>query len=168
MFPFFHVAIPLLSAEIYPKKNNWQISRFSLIIGSMLPDVLDKPFALMGLSSGRSMFHAPLLWLGFWLLLLIFQSKRAEINSVFIGVFFHFLLDLPSIPFFWPFVEYDWPITGDFLNYWIWALTHNPLVITTELIGIIIIGLLILKYKLVFDWKRIREFLFSPINSISS
>ena len=68
--------------------------------------------------------------------------------SFLIGEAFHLLLDLPDIALFFPFVQYDFIINDDPISGWIQSLLEDPLCITSELVGIIIIIFIILNNKL--------------------
>jgi len=53
------------------------------------------------------------------------------------GLLIHLLLDLgPNLPLFWPFISYDFIINDDPIGDWITTLFTNPLVLTTEIIGL--------------------------------
>jgi hypothetical protein len=163
MFVFFHVAVPLLVMEIPYLQSRLSMQRFALIIGSMIPDILDKPVALLGYSSGRGFFHAPFLWLAVWFALYVMIKNKSIANGIGIGAFFHIFLDIPAIPWFWPFVQYDFFFTYDHFGAWLYALTHNPIVISTEIFGLLFLIFLTFRYQLLFDWNRIKAFLWTPM-----
>jgi len=102
----------------------------------MLPDIIDKTILFLGLGSGRYFFHSLLfVFLSFFVLLLITKGNKEVSFPFLIGMLFHLLLDLPGIPIFYPFVEYDFVVTDDPIPYWINTLLTNPIVQATEIIG---------------------------------
>lgn len=157
IFPFFHIAIPLLIFEIPQIKKKYRINRLSLIIGSFFPDLADKLILFLKLSNGRGYFHSlSLVFICFSILFLI--SKRNNSISVpfLIGALLHLILDLPSIPLFYPFIMYDFSYRGD--PDWISTLLTSPTVQITEIIGFSIISIIIIKNKL-FRREELKEFL---------
>ncbi len=57
MYPLAHIGIALLSARILQKRL--KLKDFRLVaLGSMLPDLIDKPLTLMGIGSGRFIAHS--------------------------------------------------------------------------------------------------------------
>ena len=168
MFIFFHVAIPLLLYEITAFKKALNVQRFSLIVGSMLPDILEKPLALMHLASGRGIFHAPFVWLVIWGTLSLVFKKKDVINGVCFGSIIHLMLDLPGISLFWPFVQYNFVYLEDPLLVWLESLLHNPVVITTEIMGILSLLFIIYRNHLWFHINTIRTFLLTPTKILNT
>ena len=168
MFPFFHVFIPLILVEIvyylYPKSKNWNFIRFWIILGSIIPDLIDKPLSLLfpDSFSGRGVAHAPFVIIGFLTSIQIIFKKNYVTKSLGIGIFLHLLLDIPYIPWFWPFIPYklyDLGISG-----WWTTLTTNMWVLSTEIFGLSgIIGLAmkyrILDLKKIIHWENFQDFL---------
>jgi len=74
-------------------------------------------------------------------------------KSFTIGCFIHLLLDLPNLPWLYPFKEYDFGYVDDKLNLWWNTLFADPTVSITESIGLI--GLIVLAYinKIIFHEK---------------
>jgi hypothetical protein len=163
MFIFFHIAIPLLFAEIPFIKRKLSLQHFSLIIGSILPDLIDKPLALLGFGDGRYLGHAPFILAIFLCIIFLITRNKSIVYALGIGCIFHLILDLPYIPFFYPFIQYIFPVEGDLLNGWFYTLTHNPLVISTEIIGVITLLGIAIKYKMLFHWENIKSYLFKIV-----
>lgn len=159
MFLLFHISIPLLLFEIPKVKKNVNFNRFILIIGALLPDLIDKPILLLSLGSGRGFSHS-LLFAGivYLFLFLIMKKNRYVANSLIIGILFHLLLDLPEVPLLAPFIFYEPEIIEDPLLYWINALINNPLIQITEILGIVSL-LFILIYNKLFNIKKIYHYL---------
>ena len=176
MFPIFHVFLPLFSWEILrPRLQKLPLYRFWLIMGALLPDLIDKPLSMLfpTIFSGRGIAHAPFVILIFWGILYLVVKRKGIVISLGIGIIFHILLDLPgNIPWFWPFIEY--PILPADIDSYFYTLFHNPRIIATELIGLVGGFLILWKYKVVFYrkvivWDRLKMFLFQdPIKTKQS
>ena len=169
MFPIFHIFVPVFICELcirHKKLKNVPIYRFWLIIGAILPDLIDKPLSILfpTIFSGRGVGHAPFVGLILCGLLYFLLKRRELAISLGIGISIHILLDLPGqIPWFWPFVEY--PILPADINSYLYTLLHNPLIITTETIGFLGGFVILVKYKILFSrqvivWDRLQIFLF--------
>lgn len=157
IFPFFHIAIPLLIFEIPSIKKKYRINRLSLIIGSMFPDIADKLLLFLKLSNGRGYFHSlSIVFICFGILFLISKRNNSISFPFLIGALFHLILDLPNIPLFYPFITYDFSYQGD--PNWLFTLMTNPIVQITEIMGVSIISIIIIKNKL-YRRKDIKEFL---------
>jgi inner membrane protein len=132
-----------------------------LLIGSILPDIVDKPLSFLGFGGGRSIAHTLLI---FCVVLLIgfFQSlnfKKTGFLALAAGMFSHLILDfmwrIPQI-LFWPLMGWSFP-TPDPVNWiqlifmWWKILLANPWVEITEVIGLIIflgfVGILLRQRK---------------------
>ena len=102
----------------------------------MFPDIIDKAILFLGLGSGRYYFHSLLfVFLSFFILFLITKGNKEVSFPFLIGMLFHLLLDLPSIPLFYPFIEYEFVTVDDPIPLWITTLLTNPIVQATEIIG---------------------------------
>jgi hypothetical protein len=105
MILFGHIGLTVLFGTLI------SLSIFSLIIGSILPDIIDKPFQLIGASpSGRFIGHT--LFMGIvvsGISFLIIRKKSISISLLF-GQWFHLLQDAQHfVPWFYPFINYDFP-----------------------------------------------------------
>lgn len=70
----------------------------------------------------------------------------------------HLALDLPEVPLFFPFIEYDFLMIDDPLSYWFYKLFNDPLVYLTEIGGIVILLLILVGNKL-FSVKELWDYL---------
>ena len=125
------------------------MNRFALIIGSMLPDVIDKSILFLRIGSGRGLSHTLLfvfLLSGF--LFLITKGNKPVSFSLLVGMIFHIILDLPSVPIFYPFISYDFMMVDDPFPLWINTLLTDPKVYITEIIGSIILTFIVINNKL--------------------
>ncbi len=99
-----HVAVAALAPRYL--KVEW----IPVIIGVMIPDLVDKPlndvFSLT--PHGRCAMHS-LLGLCLATLIVYLIWGRTKAYSYGVGHFSHLLGDLDFVPWFWPFIEYDWP-----------------------------------------------------------
>jgi hypothetical protein len=106
-----------------------------LLIGSILPDLIDKPLFLFGITQyGRYIGHT--LTLGVVIALITFAITRKKMVpvSLFFGYLLHLAEDMPFfIPWFYPFVNYD------FLTYYDFAGSITPMNIAFEIIGVTLI-----------------------------
>ncbi|HEY94350.1 MAG TPA: hypothetical protein G4O15_05380 [Dehalococcoidia bacterium] len=127
-----------------------------IIIGSMLPDIIDKPLFLLfsesGFFTGRSHAHTLL----FALLLLSggLFSRKSWLLALAPANFFHLILDClwadPEI-LFWPLLGRFEPYEAEgwFSNLW-YNLTHSPEIYIPEIIGLTVTGFL--AYKILKVW----------------
>ncbi len=158
IFPIFHVALPLIIFEI-PQIKKFNLNRYTLIIGSLLPDIIDKPLLLLGLGAGRFLSHS-LLFIFIIFLIVFGITKRNEkvALSLLIGMIFHVVLDLPDVPLLFPFISYEYIVLEDPFSVWVSALLTNPIVIITEISGILFIIFILIRNKL-YQIKDIRNYL---------
>ncbi|MFX0025208.1 MAG: metal-dependent hydrolase [Candidatus Hermodarchaeota archaeon] len=154
------MAIPLLIFEFPQIKKNFQFNRFALIIGSLIPDILDKALMFLGISSGRSYSHTLLFSVvSSVLVFLIIKRSKAISISFFIGNLLHLLLDLPDIPLFFPFISYDFIYIEDPFGFWFYKLLNDPFTYISEIAGLVIL-IFVIVYNKLFSFKKIKVFLF--------
>jgi len=172
MFPLFHIAIPLIIFEIPYIKKKVKINRFALIVGSILPDIIDKSLLFIArLGNGRYICHTLFYLFTSFLLILVFNKLLVytkisnKIKNIYtipisflIGTSLHLLLDLPSIPLFYPFVEYDFTPIGNELFFWLKRILTNPFYFFSEVFGLIIFIFIILNNKL-YTFKDVWSYL---------
>jgi hypothetical protein len=110
------------------------LSLFIVLIGSLMPDIIDKTLFLLGLTNtGRFIGHTLLLGILFSLIAhIIFRKKLVSLSLLF-GYLFHLLEDATNfVPWFFPFVNYNfsaYPIGPVF----------TPFNIASEIIGILML-----------------------------
>lgn len=166
IFPIFHVALPLMILEIPVIKNNFSFNRFSLIIGALLPDIVDKSLMFLNLGSGRGISHTLLFVLASFLIVHLITKRNFLISIPFlIGCASHLLLDLPEVPLFFPFINYEFIYVEDPLNEWFYTLLNDPLVLFTEISGIVIIIFIMIYHKLYSPKEIIRFLQNKPVKS---
>ncbi|TES95143.1 MAG: metal-dependent hydrolase [Promethearchaeota archaeon] len=149
IFLIFHVAIPLIIFELPLIKKRFKFNRLALIIGSLFPDIIDKSMLFLNLGSGRGISHTILFILLSFTVLHMAAKRKSFISLPFlIGMVTHLILDLPEVPLFFPFIEYDFLMIEDPLSYWFYKLFNDPLVYLTEIGGILILLLILVGNKL--------------------
>jgi membrane-bound metal-dependent hydrolase YbcI (DUF457 family) len=146
--------------ETPPRKAQQFIDYRLLLVGSMLPDILDKPLGLWllseDLSNGRIYGHTMLMLvlLGIFGAGLYALRRTTALLVVTLGTFFHLLLDqMWSNPrtLFWPFLGLDFGKIQpeNWLSNLIEALTTRPEVYIPEIAGLIMLG--------IFVWPLVRR-----------
>ena len=159
MFPIFHIAVPLILIEIPYIKKKYRFNRIALIIGALLPDVIDKSLMFLNISSGRGISHTLLFVVASFVIVHLFTKRNYLISfPLLIGTFSHLILDLPEVPLFFPFIMYDFIYIDDPLSGWLYSLFHDPIVFFTEISGIIILIFILINNQL-YNRKRIINFL---------
>jgi len=106
MYPLGHLGITLFIINLL------SLSLFYGAIGALLPDLIDKPLNIVGItSSGRTISHTLIAgMIVFSLAYLLTKNKKITI-SLTLGYYLHLIEDLPFlVPWFYPFVSYDFPI----------------------------------------------------------
>ena len=140
------------SSNLSRLKSGFSIDYRMLLVGSMLPDLIDKPLGIYILSeqisNGRIFGHTllfALLILG--LGLFFYHTKRyTGILVLALGVFFHLALDqMWNTPktLFWPLlgVTFDRIPAETWMDNIIQNLLNNPGVFIPEIIGVLLLGL---------------------------
>ncbi|MFW9882480.1 MAG: metal-dependent hydrolase [Candidatus Thorarchaeota archaeon] len=159
------MALPLFISEI-PLIKKLEFNRLALIIGALLPDIIDKPILLLGLGSGRLLSHNIFFILIAFLILFLFTKRNLKISIPFlVGLTIHLILDLPEVPLFYPLISYNFLILEEPLLVWFSKLFNDPVVIMTELIGIAILIFIVINNKL-YQKKNINEYLRGSYHTI--
>ncbi|MCX6089707.1 MAG: metal-dependent hydrolase [Candidatus Atribacteria bacterium] len=161
MLLFGHLGITLGVFEAGASISRWGKGKkidlesiFPLIlIGSMLPDIIDKPLGGIifknQIGNGRIYAHTLLFLLGLFAIGIYFR-RRFHSNTGLIlamGCLIHEGLDelwLQPFTFFWPLYGWAFPKENseEWLHMWISGLLNNPGVYIPELIGVaLLLGL---------------------------
>ncbi len=153
------MAVPLIILEIPLLKRKFKFNRLSLIIGSLLPDLIDKPFLLLRLGSGRSFSHTLLFTFICGLIVFLASKKNQPISfCLLFGLVTHLMLDLPGIPIFYPLIIYHFEQLERPIDYWIKVLFTDPKVYLTEILGAIIVIFILINNKM-FSVNSILKYL---------
>jgi hypothetical protein len=159
MFLLTHIAIPLIIFEIPKIKNTFSFNRFTLILGALFPDLIDKTLLFLGIASGRGISHSLIFnFLLFLMVILLFRKKYIYLPFG-IGITLHLLLDIPDLPLFYPFILYKFEILEEPFSFYIHRLFTYPPVIISESLSIIILSYIIIKNKLI-HLTQINKYLF--------
>ena len=123
MYPIAHIGITLFFASLF------SLSFFYVAIASLLPDIIDKPLAIIGLvPCGRHIGHT--FFTGIiisGLAYLIMRKKFVSISLLF-GFLMHLLLDQPGfMPWFYPFIPYDFSACPAFGAYGLFAFITDSM-----------------------------------------
>ena len=130
-----------------------------LIIGSILPDIIDKPIGMFLFGNGRVFTHSLLVTL-FLLLVggyLYLNHKQTGVIAIGIGTFTHLIFDqiwlTPNI-LFWPLLGWGFTegVRTNYIPGRLSILFSNPYVYVSEAIGLLVV--------LGFIWMLIRERVF--------
>jgi hypothetical protein len=126
MFVLFHVLIAMLCSMPTSLKKRW------VILGALLPDLIDKPLQLIGIGNGRWWAHAPLLWMAVLGGVYLLSHNKPVVLALVLGIFSHLLFDLPGIPLWFPVISYPFPSEPGILAIWMATLFENSLIWITE------------------------------------
>jgi membrane-bound metal-dependent hydrolase YbcI (DUF457 family) len=117
-----------------------------LVVGSMLPDIIDKPLGFFGFGDGRSITHTLLVTI---ILLavaafLYLRYHRTWLLAIAAGTVCHVLLDgmwNSLYVFYWPAYGWTFPdkIFSSFWSIWVESLLHNPAAFIPESLGVIVV-----------------------------
>lgn len=159
MFPIFHIAVPLILLEIPPIKRKYRFNRIALIIGALLPDIIDKSLMFLNISSGRGISHTLLFIVVSFFGIHLLAKRNFLISFPFlIGILSHLILDLPEVPLFFPFIMYEFIYIDDPLSGWLYSLFNDPVVFFTEISGLGILLFILVSNKL-YSRKKMLDFL---------
>ncbi len=121
-----------------------------LMIGALVPDIIDKPLSFLGFGNGRSITHTLIVFLiVLAIALLLYSSKKKTwLLAISIGMFTHLILDsMWATPrtLFWPLYGWAFPAAshkiglGQISAWWNMLLT-NPRLDLSEAIGFVIVA----------------------------
>jgi hypothetical protein len=114
---------------------------------------------LLGIADGRFFSHNLLFILISFLIIHLFTKRNKSISYPFlIGLILHIILDLPFVPLFYPFISYNFYFIEEPMIYWIRKLWTDPLVLVTEIIGLVFI-IFIIKYNKLYHFSDITDYL---------
>jgi inner membrane protein len=146
--------------------NKWLDVRL-LLIGSVFPDLVDKPLGYVYLNSGRTVSHTLLFALLSLFPLMVVRKPRERrwLLALSIGLFAHLGFDQmwrePSV-LFWPLLGVEFapfPKAG-WLHHWVASLSHAASAYVPELIGLSVV--LAFSVFLIRS-KKVREFIFKGL-----
>ena len=131
-----------------------------LVLGSLFPDIIDKPLSFLGFGDGRSITHTLLITVIVLLasLIIFWRYKKTWLLAIAFGLLAHIVLDsMWTSPhtLLWPLYGWEFPAPDRSLNpisFWWNILMTNPGVDISEAVGLVIIlvftGILFFRRKL--------------------
>jgi inner membrane protein len=124
-----------------------------LMIGALVPDIIDKPLSFFGFGSGRSITHTLIIFLIVLLIALFLYAskKKTGLLAISFGIFTHLILDsMWATPqtLFWPFQGWAFPAAHQKIGFgqigvWWNTLLTNPRLDVSESIGFLIVAIFI-------------------------
>lgn len=173
MIFFGHVGPTTLILKAYDKltekKNGTPIDYRFVVIGSVLPDLIDKPigdvffrkeFQNTRLFAHSLLFSGILLLIGLYLMI---KNKNRANNFFVLGIcsLIHQLLDsmwLYAKTFYWPFLGWKFPTRpeGKWLMEGFQRLLTDPTYYVTEILGLVIVIYFVTK---LIKNKKLKQFL---------
>lgn len=162
MIFFGHIGPTTLIIKAYEKltnkKDKTEIDYRFVVIGSVLPDLIDKPigaFFFRNQFENTRLFAHSLLFSGVLMLIGIYfmLKNKKRTNNFFIlglGSFIHQLLDsmwMYPKTFYWPFLGWKFPTRpeGKWLVEGFDRLLTDPIYYVTELVGFVIVIYFVVK-----------------------
>ena len=147
MYLLGHIGVTLFISVLFQRFRHKDYSKYSLYlgIGSMFPDMIDKPIGSIIFETGRWLGHS-ILFLTTLLFLSRYLSRgkqfhKLDLPSIFqvtyIGSLIHLIEDfgISKTVIFWPiFGSFPSGARGDFLQGF-----KNPFTVTFEIIGLILL-----------------------------
>jgi inner membrane protein len=117
-----------------------------LALGSMLPDIIDKPVGIFLFGEGRVFTHSLLVTLLVLItgLYLFLNYRKKALLAVALGMAGHLVLDSmwtnPRV-FLWPWYGWGFPagVRASYLSAWLNSLIHVPGVYVPEAIGLLVL-----------------------------
>ncbi|MHA2362884.1 MAG: metal-dependent hydrolase [Candidatus Hodarchaeales archaeon] len=167
MYLLGHLGFTALSVHgmesFLSKKKNYTFEKnyTILLIGSMMPDLIDKPIGSLMFETGRWFGHSILFiilsTIIMWILLNFFLKRKqanVEANLFAWGCFMHLILDTPGLNvqvIFWPLLGMKFSHSN--WNSFLFGI-YSPFVWLTEFLGLIIlIGLAKQSNLSDYQWK---------------
>ncbi len=152
LYPFSHVFFPIALFVLTSVDIKLKINRLAFSIALMLPDLVDKLLMWTVGTTGRSWAHN-LLFVVLAGMPFLLAHRTSLAYGVWFGSLIHLVLDIPFVPWFFPFISYNlWGASppdyaGGFWEYFANGF-KQPIVCFTELGGIMCLVWLLWKYKL--------------------
>ncbi len=120
-----------------------------VIIGALLPDIIDKPLGLVILSYGNGRIIAHTLLFALCATAIAFYKKDMRLYALSGGTWLHLILDsmwLFPVTLLWPFLGNFQQ--GDYTIYTIPSSLNQPYILSGEIIGIALLAYLAIRNKM--------------------
>ena len=145
MLLFGHLGIAIGLAYLLDKsilqRSKRRIDYRFLLLGSILPDLIDKPLSLAGIVGGRAIGHTLIFAIVVIASVAVLESrgwKSGILLGISLGIGTHLLLDTlwtnPEV-LFWPALGFSFPTGGMNLDRLLHTLLTDPYVYGGEIIG---------------------------------
>ena len=160
MFLLGHLGIGLGLAWLLSTRSSVRIDFRLVLLGSILPDLIDKPLAFLLHLEGRLWAHTFLFL--FTILALSLVPSWRGLRLIGFGVTTHLLLDQIWIrPDIVLYPAYGWTFPAAFFNVDIWfeALLHDPLIQAGEIVGLAVMVGFAWAFG-IRSWAALRGFVF--------
>ena len=150
MILFGHIGITVFLGNLF------SLTLIPVFLGSILPDIIDKPFQIMGMGYGRFIGHTLFMGLVIAGIIHLLTRKKLLSLSLLFGYWVHLLEDGSAfVPWFYPFVNYDFPIYSFGPRFTVFS-------VTSEIVGVILLVQLVRSKShfqglLVKNWKSLRK-----------
>ena len=140
VFLLGHLGIGLGLAWLLSTRSSVRIDYRLILVGAILPDVIDKPLAFLLSLEGRLWAHTFLFL--FAILALSFVPSWRGLRLVGFGVSTHLLLDRiwnqPAVVLY-PAYGWTFPAASFDVDFWVQALLHDPLIQAGEIVGLAVL-----------------------------
>lgn len=125
-----------------------------VLIGALLPDLVDKPLSLVGIDGGRAYAHTILFAVILTVVAYVLGRRSANLAlalGLLIGLWSHLVLDqmweIPEVAL-WPALGFGFPVRGLNLESLLEELFTQPYVYGGEILGGIILVAFVFKEKI--------------------
>ncbi len=169
MLVFGHLGFTLLFAFIVFSLLKEKVDYRFILVGALLPDLLDKPIGeyifYSTFQNGRIFGHTMLFvfMLAGVGMLLNERYRAGAVEALALGSLLHIAEDrvwLTQGTLFWPLLGWEFPRYGieDYAGYILYVIFHEPSAYVPEILGIIILAAFILRFRL-YKPEKARLFL---------
>jgi inner membrane protein len=173
MYLLAHTGITVGAARVVEQAVNrpwFRLDYRFILLGSLLPDIVDKPLGIVifpeAISNSRTFLHT-LIFLAITVLLgvFIYRWKNALWGfCIAFGVLTHFIMDamwMEPVTLFWPFIrpafdKYPGIEFFHIVSSWVYTLQVEPRIFLPELAGLAILIIFVIK---VIKEKRVMAFI---------
>lgn len=123
MFPLGHIGFSVFLGNLF------SLSLPHVAVASLLPDIIDKPLRLLGITTcGRYIGHTLLTGVLISFLVYLFTRKKLLATSILFGFVLHLLEDSRGfVPFFYPFVKYEFLLSPSIPSYNLFAFVTDSI-----------------------------------------
>ena len=123
MFPLAHVGITLFVAALLSLPLSYAL------IGSLLPDLIDKPLKILGVAPcGRFIGHTLFGGIVAFIISYLWKRDKKISFTLLFTYYLHLLEDIPFfMPWFYPFKNYNFPTGPWIIKYTLYGLITDSI-----------------------------------------